>query len=136
MIVWSTILNKLTDGAADWVGPHTITLASGGTPWVDLDEFKTAFKAHFCAANDKEAAVAELVKLCKAYHKVSMVKEYTADFNATAAWTSFSDEDKHKRYRTGLPPQIKDILATTTHDISNLAKIQKVALLFDQGLLT
>ena len=136
MIVWSTILNKLTDGAADWAGPHTITLASGGTPWVDLDAFEAAFKAHFCAADDKEAAVAELVKLCKAYHKVGTVKEYTTDFNAIAARTSFSDEDKRERYRTGLPPRIKDILATTAHDISDLAKIQKVALLFDQGLLT
>ena len=84
MIVWSTILNKLTDGAADWAGPHTITLASGGTPWADLNEFETAFKAHFCT-DDKEAAVAELVKLCKAYHKVGTVKEYTADFNVITA---------------------------------------------------
>ena len=53
-----------------------------------------------------------------------------------AARTSFSDEDKRERYRTGLPPRIKDILATTAHDISDLTKIQKVALLFDQGLLT
>ena len=51
-------------------------------------------KAHFCAANNKEAAVAELIKLCKAYHKVGMVKEYTADFNTIAAQTSFSNEDK------------------------------------------
>lgn len=103
---------------------------------MDLDAFEAAFKAHFCAADDKEAAVAELVKLCKAYHKVGTVKEYTTDFNAIAARTSFSDEDKRERYRTGLPPRIKDILATTAHDISDLAKIQKVALLFDQGLLT
>ena len=136
MIVWSTILNKLTDGAADWAGPHTITLASGGTPWVDLDAFEAAFKAHFCAADDKEAAVAELVKLCKAYHKVGTVKEYTADFNAIAAQTSFSDEDKREQYRTGLPPRIKDVLVTSTHDISDLAKIQKVTLLLDQALLT
>ena len=103
---------------------------------MDLDACEAAFKAHFCAADHKEAAVAELVKLCKAYHKVGMVKEYTTDFNAIAARTSFSDEDKRERYRTGLPPRIKDILATTAHDISDLAKIQKVALLFDQGLLT
>ena len=31
---------------------------------------------------------------------------------------------------------IKDVLVTSTHDISDLAKIQKVTLLFDQGLLT
>ena len=136
MIVWSTILNKLIDRAADWAGPHMIMLASGKTPWVDLDVFKTAFKAHFCAADNKEAAVTELVKLCKAYHKVGTVKEYTADFNVIAARTSFSDEDKHEWYCTGLPLKIKNVLATSAHDISNLAKIQKVALSLDQVLLT
>ena len=85
-------------------------------------------KAHFCAANNKEAAVAELVKLCKAYHKVGMVKEYTADFNTIAAQTSFSNEDKCEWYCTGLPPKIKDVLATSAHNISNLAKIPKVVL--------
>ena len=96
MIVWSIILNKLTDSAADWAGPHTIMLASGETPWVDLDAFEAAFKAHFCTADDKEAAVTELIKLCKAYHKVSTVKEYTTDFNVIVAWTSFSDKDKRE----------------------------------------
>ena len=35
--------------------------------------FDTAFKAHFCAANDKEAAVADLTKLCKVYYKVGTI---------------------------------------------------------------
>ena len=136
MIVWSTIPNKLMDGTANWAGPHTIMLTGGGTPWEDLDAFETAFKAHFCTANDKEAAVAKLVKLCKAYHKVGMVKEYTADFNMIAAQTSFSGKDKHEWYHTGLPPKIKDVLTTSAHDISDLAKIQKVVLSLDQVLLT
>ena len=133
--MWSNILNKLIDGAADWAGPHTITLAGGGTPWVDLNAFETAFKAHFCMADNKEATVTELIKLCKAYHKVSMVKEYTVDFNVIAAQTGFSNEDKHEWYRTGLPPKIKDVLTTSTHDISDLTRIQKVVLSLDHVLL-
>ena len=94
IVTWITVLSKLTEGAADWAGPHIVALANAKSPWADFNAFETAFKAHFCAADDKEAAVAELVKLCKAYHKVGTVKEYTAQFNAIAARTSFSDADE------------------------------------------
>ena len=136
VVTWMTVLSKLTEGAADWAGPHIVTLATTKSPWADFNAFETAFKAHFCAADDKEAAVAELVKLCKAYHKVGTVKEYTVQFNAIAARTSFSDADKRERYREGLPPRLKDVFATTAHDISDLTKIQKVALSLDQNLVT
>ncbi|PIL28456.1 transcription factor [Ganoderma sinense ZZ0214-1] len=118
-ILWITLLNKLTEGAAEWAGPHIVTLAS----------------AHFCAADDKEAAIAELVKLCKGQHNIGTVQDYTVKFNAIAARTSFSAEDKRERYRTGLPYKIKDILATSGHDTSSITKIQAVALTMDQNLL-
>ncbi|PIL27844.1 transcription factor [Ganoderma sinense ZZ0214-1] len=134
-ILWITLLNKLTEGAAEWAGPHIVTLASGTQPWADFAAFETAFKAHFCAADDKEAAIAELVKLCKGQHKIGTVQDYTVKFNAIAARTSFSAEDKRERYRTGLPYKIKDILATSGHDTSSITKIQAVALTMDQNLL-
>ncbi|PIL28874.1 transcription factor [Ganoderma sinense ZZ0214-1] len=86
-------------------------------------------------ADDKEAAIAELVKLCKGQHKIGTVQDYTVKFNAIAARTSFSAEDKRERYRTGLPYKIKDILATSGHDTSSITKIQAVALTMDQNLL-
>ncbi|PIL27063.1 hypothetical protein GSI_10202 [Ganoderma sinense ZZ0214-1] len=125
-ILWITLLNKLMEGAAEWAGPHIVTLASGTQPWADFAAFETAFKAHFCAADDKEAAIAELI---------GTVQDYTVKFNAIAARTSFSAEDKRERYRTGLPYKIKDILATTGHDTSSITKIQAVALTMDQNLL-
>ncbi|PIL32692.1 transcription factor [Ganoderma sinense ZZ0214-1] len=134
-ILWITLLNKLTEGAAEWAGPHIVTLASGTQLWADFAAFETAFKAHFCAADDKEAAIAELVKLCKGQHKIGTVQDYTVKFNAIAARTSFSAEDKRERYRTGLPYKIKDILATSGHDTSSITKIQAVALTMDQNLL-
>ena len=59
-----------------------------------------------------------------------------AQFNATAAQTEFGDEDKHEHYCSGLPPRLRDVLATSAHDISDLTKIQKVALSLDQALVT
>ena len=135
-VVWMTILSRLTEGAAAWAGPHIVTLAGGTSPWANYGAFSTAFKDHFCAADDKEAAIAELVKLCKAYRKVGTVQEYTAQFNAAAARTGFGDEDKRERYRSGLPPRLRDVLATSAHDILDLTKIQKVALSLDQALVT
>ncbi|PIL25076.1 transcription factor [Ganoderma sinense ZZ0214-1] len=63
------------------------------------------------------------------------MQDYTVKFNAIAAHTSFSAEDKRERYRTGLPYKIKDILATSGHDTSSIMKIQAVALTMDQNLL-
>ncbi|PIL27242.1 hypothetical protein GSI_10386 [Ganoderma sinense ZZ0214-1] len=83
----------------------------------------------------QEAAIAELVKLCKVQHKISTVQDYTVKFNTIAARTSFSAEDKCERYHTGLPYKIKDILATSGHDTSSITKIQAVALTMDQNLL-
>ena len=39
-------------------------------------------------------------------------------------------------YRAGLPPKLKDVFVTSAHDISDLEKIQKVALSLDQALIT
>ena len=134
-ICWITVLNKLTEGAAAWAGPHIVKVATGtAMPWADFPTFETAFKAHFCAVDDEQAAIAELVKVCKASHKLGTVKEYTAEFNAVAARTKFSNEDKLERYRAGLPYKLKDIFAQGAHDISTLTKIQTVALSVDQNL--
>ena len=54
-------------------------------PWADFPTFETAFKAHFCAVDDEQAAIVELVKVCKASHKLGTVKEYTAEFNLSVA---------------------------------------------------
>ncbi|PIL24539.1 transcription factor [Ganoderma sinense ZZ0214-1] len=134
-ILWITLLNKLTEGAAELAGPHIVMLTSGTQPWADFAAFEMAFKAHFCTADNKEAAIAELVKLCKGQHKISTVQDYTVKFNTIAARTSFSAEDKCERYHTGLPYKIKDILATSGHDTSSITKIQAVALTMDQNLL-
>ena len=133
-ICWVTVLNKLTEGAAAWAGPFIIKVATGTMPWADYAAFETDFKAHFCAADDKQAATAELTKLCKTSHRLGTVKDYTTEFNAIAARTDFSDYDKRERYRTGLPFKIKDIFAQGAHDIDNVEKIQKVALSVDQAL--
>ena len=132
-LAWLVILQHLTGDAASWAGPHIIRAATA-IVWTNENAFEADFKAHFWASNDKEAAITELTKLCKASHKLGTVKEYTAQFNAVAARTSFSDDDKRERYRQGLPYCIKDEFVTTAHDISDLAKTQKVALLMDQQL--
>lgn len=62
---WMAILNKLTDSAAAWAGPHIVTAAGTSMPWDNFEEFEEAFKAHFCAADDEQSAISGLVKLCK-----------------------------------------------------------------------
>ncbi len=103
-------------------------------PWADFAAFETAFKVPFCAVDNKQAAIAELVKVCKALHKLGTIKEYMAEFNAIAARTKFSNEDKLEQYRTSLPYKLKDIFAQGAHDISTLVKIQKVTLSVNQNL--
>ena len=127
-LVWLVVLNCLTDDAASWAGLHIITTAVA-TAWAN----ENVFKAHFCVSDNKVVAIAELTKLCKILHKLGSVKEYTAQFNVVAAHTSFSD-NKCKHYWQGLPYRIKDKFAITAHDISNLTKTQKVALLMHQQL--
>ena len=96
--VWIAILHQLTDGAANWTTPFIPKIvgatAANPTPWPNFAAFKDAFTAHFCAANDTEAAIAELVKLCSKGRRIGSVKDYTTEFNAAAARTKFSDEDK------------------------------------------
>ena len=50
-LVWLVILQCLTGDAASWTDEN-------------------AFEADFCTSDDKEAAIAELAKLCKVSHKL------------------------------------------------------------------
>ncbi|EJF63150.1 hypothetical protein DICSQDRAFT_168824 [Dichomitus squalens LYAD-421 SS1] len=133
-LTWIMVLNKLTDDAARWAGPHIIDLADGKVIWSNVDAFETAFRAHFCAVDDKKAALSKLVKLCKALHKLGTAKDYTVNFNAIAARTPLSDEDKRARYVDGLPYKIQNEFAVTAHEVDTLEKAQKVALRMDQQL--
>ncbi|EJF57723.1 hypothetical protein DICSQDRAFT_173706 [Dichomitus squalens LYAD-421 SS1] len=128
------VLNKLMDDAAQWAGPHIIDLADGKVIWSSVDVFETAFKAHFCVVDDKKAALTKLVKLCKASHKLGMVKDYTASFNAIAVRTPLSDKDKRAHYVDGLLYKIQNEFAVMAHKIDTLKKAQKVALRIDQQL--
>ena len=75
---WMVILSRLTDMAAQWAGPYMIQVATGTTPpWADADAFARDFEDHFCAVNNKNAAIAELRKLTKQSHKLGTVKDYT-----------------------------------------------------------
>ena len=104
---WMVILSRLTDTAAQWAGPYMIQVATGTTPpWADADAFAKDFEDHFCAVDDKNAAIAELRKLTKQSHKLGTIKDYTTQFNAIAARTGFSDDDKRDRYVHGLPYKI------------------------------
>ena len=129
------ILSRLTDTAAQWAGPYMIQVATGTTPpWADADAFAKDFEDHFCAVDDKNAAITELRKLTKQSHKLGTVKDYTTQFNAIAARTGFSDDDKRDRYMHGLPYKIQDEFAITAHAVGTLAEAQKVALSMDQNL--
>ena len=91
------ILNKLLEEAAAWAGPFIVKVATDSAIlWADCTAFTMDFKAHFCAANNNQATIRELTKLCKALHKLSMVKDYTTEFNTIAAHMAFSNTDKHK----------------------------------------
>ena len=40
MMIWMVILSRLTDTAAQWAGPHMITVAtSPAMPWADRNAF-------------------------------------------------------------------------------------------------
>ncbi|EJF55280.1 hypothetical protein DICSQDRAFT_74776, partial [Dichomitus squalens LYAD-421 SS1] len=133
-LAWIIVLNRLTDDAARWAGPHIIDLVDGKVIWSSVDAFETAFEAHFCAVDDKKAALTKLIKLCKASQKLGTAKDYTANFNAIAARTPLSDEDKQACYVDGLLYKIQNEFAVTVHEIDTLEKAQKVALHMDQQL--
>ena len=84
--------------------------------------------------DDRKAAISELNKLCAVPKQLGTVKEYTASFNAIAARTPFSLEDRRDRYVAALPTRLQDEFAITAHVIDTLAQAQKVALLMDQQL--
>ena len=61
MMIWMVILSRLTEAAAQWAGPHMITVAAGAEmPWADMDTFATDLKTHFCAVDNWNAAIAEM----------------------------------------------------------------------------
>ena len=84
--------------------------------------------------DDKQAATAELTKLCKTLHRLGMVQNYTTEFNTITACTNFSDYNKQECCCTGLPYKIQSIFTQGAHDIDNIKKIQKAALSIDQAL--
>ena len=133
-ISWIIALNRLTDHAARWADPFIIQIAEGHTPWSTRKAFVADFKSHFCAADDRKAAISELNKLCAVPKQLGTVKEYTASFNAIAARTPFSLEDRRDHYVAALPTRLQDEFAITAHVIDTLAQAQKVALLMDQQL--
>ena len=134
MISWIIALNHLTDHAAQWADPFIIQIAEGHIPWSTRKAFVADFESHFCAVDNQKAAISELNKLCVVPKQLGMVKEYMASFNAIAARTPFSLEDRRDRYIAALPTWLQDEFAITAHIIDTLAQAQKVALLMDQQL--
>lgn len=131
---YMVLLGLLREDAAKWAGPHLSDLASNEEVWKTFSDFSKDFLAHFCAIDDEEAAMAELVKLGKTYRKLGAVKDYTAEFDVIASRTELSDVDKQEQYCGGLPARIKDVLATSSHDVSDYSKLKSVALTLDQRM--
>ena len=97
------ILLRLTDTAVQWVGPHIIRVAADAAiPWANVNAFAKNFEDHFCAVNNKNAAITKLNKLVKQSHKLGTVKDYTMQFNAIVAQTTFLDDNKCDWYMCGL----------------------------------
>ena len=135
---FTMILGLLTEDAANWAMPFFAQLDASPPCWSTFDEFEKAFKAHFCAIDDQEAAYQELCQLGRRSERprLDQVKDWTAKFNATAAHTKLGDEDRRQRYFEGLPAELQKALAVGGRDISSLALLQAAALTVSQTLAT
>ncbi len=90
-----------------------------------FDDFEHNFKAHFCPVDDAGPAFEELKSWGHrvSHPRMANLQEWMAKFNALAAHTTLSDEDKQMRYCNALPHGLhqqclhccKDADSRTTH---------------------
>lgn len=119
----SAFITFLTDAAAYWAMP-IMEKINAQTFTNTINEFKTAFKARFDSVDAKVDAWSKLETL-KQDDKT--VPKYAALFNQYSDIVGISDGDKWNRFRKGLNEWIKDDLARTEKDHSDLGKLIDVA---------
>ncbi len=131
-----TLLHLLVEDATVWGIPFYPRLGASPPPWSTFDDFEHDFKAQFCSVDDAGPAFEEL----KSWgHGVSHpwmanLQEWMVKFNALAAHTTLSDEDKWMHYCDALLHNLHHQLAVTLGNVSTTAKMQTVTLNMVQSL--
>jgi hypothetical protein len=123
-----TIGTLLTKQALQWYS----TLVKGNSPLLQnyrlfMDEFTKLF-------SDPNAKMKSQLLLKKLKQGSGSVLSYFTRFRALALNTGFDQEAQMDSFRTGLSEEIKDVLATSLQEISDLESLVSMAIKIDTRL--
>jgi hypothetical protein len=127
----ASAMSFLTGDAAMWALLYQEALTKGDHPFADWSAFVAAFEACFIGRTqeaDVRRAMAQLVQ------GNGSVAGYQVRFDNLALLTRHSDVDLWERYRKGLSDEVKDVLAISDRDVSDLAKLKEGVLAINKRM--
>jgi hypothetical protein len=127
----ASAMSFLTGDAATWALPYQEALTKGDHPFADWSAFVAAFEARFIGRTQEADARRAMAQLVQGNGSVA---KYQARFDNLAPLTRYSDVDLWERYREGLSDEVKDVLAISDRDVSNLAKLKEGVLAVDKRM--
>jgi hypothetical protein len=110
---------------------HQEALTKGSHLFADWNAFVTAFEARFIGRMQEANARRARAQLVQGSGSMA---EYQAHFDNLASLTGYSDVDLWERYREGLSNEVKDVLAISNRDVSDLAKLKEGVLAVDKRM--
>jgi hypothetical protein len=127
----ASAMSFLTGDAATWALPYQEALTKGDHPFADWSAFIATFEARFIGRTQEADARRAMAQLVQGNGSVA---EYQVRFNNLAPLTRYSDVDLWERYRKGLSDEVKDVLAISDRDVSDLAKLKEGVLAVDKRM--
>jgi hypothetical protein len=127
----ASAMSFLTGDAATWALPYQGALTKGDHPFADWSAFVAAFEARFIGRTQEADARRAMAQLVQGNGSVA---EYQVRFDNLAPLTCHSDVDLWERYRKGLSDEVKDVLAISDHDVSNLTKLKEGVLAINKRM--
>lgn len=132
----SIALSYMKEDALRWATPHIISMSNGSYPFLTWADFTTQFKGFFNLANDEEAALNDMDKLCDVNHLKQnswMVSEYAMEFQGLMLQAKLGDKDLVYKFKRGLPQHIKNwLISIEPGQILTINALADKALALDQ----
>lgn len=111
-------------------------MSNGFYPFPTWTDFTTQFKGFFNLANDEEAALNDMDKLCDVNHlkrNSRTVSEYAMEFQGLMLWAKLGDKDLVYKFKKGLPQHIKNwLISVEPGQITTINTLADKALALDQ----
>lgn len=111
-------------------------MSNGSYPFPTWADFTTQFKGFFNLANDEEAALNDMDKLCDVNHpkrNSQTVSEYAMEFQGLMLRAKLGDKDLVYKFKKGLPQCIKNrLISIELGQILTINTLADKALALDQ----